>query len=382
MEKWINVFYDKERTKACYRFPKKLNKDSEYCAAVNEFFDMLIADLKENKISELFIEIAQRYKKLFQEVMTNYLSGNIVGAYNIIEQMIKEYKESGIIFSKLSKSYSFNYYVIENKKWDSFLFYRARKGDISDENQDDALKHTPFDMISKIGSYRFSIPGQPCLYLGSSTYDCWIEMGRPEDRDFNAGCILLKKDYEILNLATDIWVLLNAISVLKEQSDKEMMFKSYLISQITSFCIVETNRSFKSEYIFSQLITLASKTNNIDGISYISKRVSTNEFGHNICMNLALFVPYEEEVKYSQSMTSEMYVGIPVNYAYFEKLKRAPLNISIESLPYEITQKAICIGDFENQIPYRETHFYDYDRYLRQITLRKYEGDINHGNLS
>ena len=373
MEKWMNVFYDKDRTKECYRFPKKLNRDSEYCTAVNDFLDTLITDLQENEIDKSFIEIALQYRNLFQEVMKKYLSGNIVGAYNIIEQMIKEYKESGIIFSKLSKSYSFNYYVIENKEWDSFLFYRARKGDVSDENKEDVLKHTPFDMISKIGSNRFSIPGQPCLYLGSSTYDCWIEMGRPDDRDFNAGCILLKKDYEILNLATDIWVLLNAVSILKEQTDKEMMFKSYLISQITSYCVTEGNRNFKSEYIFSQLITLACKTNNIDGISYISKRVSTNEFGHNICMNLALFVPYEEGEKYSRSMTSEMNIGVPINYAYFEKLKRAPLNISIETLPYEITQKTICIGDFENQIPYRETHFYDYDRYLRQITLRKYE---------
>ena len=115
------------------------------------------------------------------------------------------------------------------------MFYRARIGDISNENKEDALKHTPFDKISKIGSYRFSIPGQPCLYLGSTSYDCWIEMGEPDDREFNAGCILLNKDYKIINLSTDIWILLGAMERLKEQVDKEMMFKSYLLSQVTSF---------------------------------------------------------------------------------------------------------------------------------------------------
>lgn len=89
-------------------------------------------------------------------------------------------------------------------------------------------------------------------------------------------------------------------------------------------------------------------------------------------MNLALFIPYEQGVKYSKSMISEMKIGTPINYAYFNKLKRASLNLSFEPLPYELKQGAIAIGDFENQIPYRETDFYDYDKYLRQITLKKY----------
>ena len=106
------------------------------------------------------------------------------------------------------------------------------------------------------------------------------------------------------------------------------MFKSYILSQVTSFVVKEERRNFKSEYIISQLITLACKSNNFAGISYISKRVSSNEFGHNICMNLALFIPYEQGVRYSQSMVSEMKIGNPVNYAYFNKLKRASLNPS------------------------------------------------------
>ena len=68
-----------------------------------------------------------------------------------------------------------------------------------------------------------------------------------------------------------------------------------------------------------------------------------------------------------------MKIGMPVNYAYFEKLKRAPLCLSIEHFDYENTQYPINIGDFENQTPYTETHFYDFDKYLRQITWRQYK---------
>ena len=372
IDKWMKIFYSDKGTKDNYKFPKKLNKDTEYHGAVLEFMDTLIKDLIVNNVENSFVDIAKNYKKILDKVLKEYYSGRIVVAYNIIEKLVTEYQKSGIIFSKISKSYSFNYYVIENKKWDYFLFYRARVGDISTENKDDALKHTPFDMISKIGSNRFSIPGQPCLYLGSSSYDCWIEMGKPSDKDFNVGCILLNKDYEILNLATDNDVLLGTIEYLKEQNEKEMMFKSYILSQVTSFVVREERRNFKSEYIISQLITLACKSKNIEGISYISKRVSANKFGHNICMNLALLIPYEQGTRYSKGMISEMKIGNPVNYAWFDKLKRASLNLSIEHLPYELKQKQMAVGDFENQSPYIYTDFYDYDRYLRKITFQKY----------
>lgn len=372
MEKWEKVFYDKG-TKKNYRFPKNLNKDNEYFEEVLKFMNTLIEDLRSNDIEQAYIKIAEEYKNLFQSVLTKYYEGKIVDAYNIINDLIKEYKDNYIIYCKLSKSFSFNYYVIENKKWDEFIFFRARVGNIEKENKKNVLKHTPFDMISKIGSNRFSIPGQPCLYLGSTSYACWIEMDKPSDKDFNVGCILLNKDYEILNLSTDIQVFLGAVSVLKEESDKQMMFKSYLLSQVTSFCVKEEKRNFKSEYIISQLITLACKSNGIEGISYISKRVSSNVFGHDICMNLALFVPYEHGKKYSSIMETQMKIGIPVNYAYFEKLKRAPLCLSIEHFAYENSKYPTNIGAYENQIPYTETHFYDFDKYLRQITRQQYK---------
>ena len=372
MEKWEKVFYNKG-TKKNYRFPKNLNKENEYFEEVLKFMDTLIEDLRSNGIEQIYIKIAEEYKSLFKSILIKYYEGNIVDAYKIINDLIREYKNNNIVYSKLSKSFSFNYYVIENKIWDEFIFFRARVGNIENENKENALKHTPFDMISKIGSNRFSIPGQPCLYLGSTSYDCWIEMDKPSDKDFNVGCILLNKDYKILNLSTDIRVFLNAISILKEEKDKQMMFKSYLLTQVTSFRVKEEKRNFKSEYIISQLITLACKSNGIEGISYISKRASSNVFGHNICMNLALFVPYEHGKKYSSIMETEMKIGIPVNYAYFEKLKREPLCLSIKHFDYENSPYPINIGDFENQIHYSETHFYDFDRYLRQITWKQYK---------
>lgn len=134
MEKWEKVFYDKG-TKKNYRFPKNLNKDNEYFEEVLKFMNTLIEDLRSNDIEQAYIKIAEEYKNLFQSVLTKYYEGKIVDAYNIINDLIKEYKDNYIIYCKLSKSFSFNYYVIENKKWDEFIFFRARVGNIEKENK-------------------------------------------------------------------------------------------------------------------------------------------------------------------------------------------------------------------------------------------------------
>ncbi|OUQ07022.1 hypothetical protein B5E92_10000 [Erysipelatoclostridium sp. An15] len=366
-EKWYNVFYTDNGRKENYKFPKIINKDNEYYSSVIGLMDSLLTDMKEEDINGEFIEIAKKYKSIFKNILDEYYSGNIIKAYDLVEKLVNEYKESDILVSNISKSYSFNYYVIGNKKWDEFVFYRARLGREEHNYTKDDLKHTPFNMISKIGTYRFSIPGQPCLYLGTTTYDCWLEMKKPQNNEFNAGCILLKKDYIILNLSIDVGFFTEMSKSIKQNILKDL-FKLLLVSMVTSYCISEEPRYFKSEYIISQLFTLACKSNEIDGIAYISKRVSSNAFGHDICMNLALFIPYEHGKEYSAITENEMIIGIPVNFAFFDKLYSSITGSIIDRLPFERSPYIKNIGNFEYQVPYKKTKFYDFDKYLYKLT--------------
>ncbi len=38
--------------------------------------------------------------------------------------------------------------------------------------------HAPFEMTHR--SYRFSMPGEPAVYLANSVYLCWLECGEPD----------------------------------------------------------------------------------------------------------------------------------------------------------------------------------------------------------
>ena len=66
------------------------------------------------------------------------------------------------------------------------------------------MLHLPNSMRSKSGNYRFSIPGNPSMYLANSSYGCWIEMGCPAEIDFNVSPILLEGNQRIFNLARSI----------------------------------------------------------------------------------------------------------------------------------------------------------------------------------
>lgn len=79
-----------------------------------------------------------------------------------------------------------------------------------------------------VSTQRFSIPGVPCLYLGTTSYVCWLEMDKPHDSEFNV--------------------------------------------YATSFSIKNKERKFKSEYIVSQLIMQCLSELLIDGIAYASKK--------------------------------------------------------------------------------------------------------------
>lgn len=66
---------------------------------------------------------------------------------------------------------------------DFFLWFRMRSGEY--EKRGD-LFHVPWDKRDRISSGRYSIEGQPCLYLSSAPQIAWYEMGMPKNASISA----------------------------------------------------------------------------------------------------------------------------------------------------------------------------------------------------
>ena len=140
------------------------------------------------------------------------------------------------------------------------------------------------------------------------------------------------------------------------------LLKLFVLTFSTSFKVETADRHFKSEYILSQLIMLAAKNKGIDGISYLSKRVSNDLFASVAGVNVVLFATYNGEKKYSE-ITEHLKNDDSFNYSMYKQLlacqKYKRPNLRIDHCPYINT-----IGSFSRQIPYKETEFYEFDKYI------------------
>ena len=228
------------------------------------------------------------------------------------------------------------------------------------------MLHIPFINRSIVKSERFSIPGLPSLYLGNTSYVCWLEMGRPADFRFNVSPVLLDNSQKIFNLTVTLQNFYNAIDL--EVSNKEIeqklskLMKIYLLNYATSFNVSEQNRNFKSEYIISQMIMLACKNKGLNGITYHSKKVSHDIFASILGVNLVLFADYNGERDYS-SICDHIENGDSFNYSMFKQLLPS-LNYKDYCLRIDASAYIKNIGTFTRQFPYRETQFYMFDKYL------------------
>lgn len=62
---------------------------------------------------------------------------------------------------------------------DEKIFYRMRVFESRNYVDYKEMFHVPLDMRGIIKTQRYSFPGYPCLYLGTSINACWEELHRP-----------------------------------------------------------------------------------------------------------------------------------------------------------------------------------------------------------
>lgn len=156
-------------------------------------------------------------------------------------------------------------------------FYRIRvhKQNFPLNSQD--LFHIPYQHRGKVKTQRFSIPGFPSLYLGTTVYVCWEELNRPSINDFQA---VRLKNIEPINVID--------LSPPKRNSDTYEHYKYLMVWPLvfaSSIKVRNNDDFFKPEYIIPQLLLQwVREKEEIDGISYqtthidYSKTLSRGEF--------------------------------------------------------------------------------------------------------
>lgn len=334
------------------RLPIVIDKDIDYLDDLEQKYVELRKRAEQAGADAISLNIIDYFQKEILNSLRRHYNGDREASYKIIRNLICDIGDHPFATSKLNDSYAF-----PGRHESELQFFRSRKGNPSAAYTANEMLHLPKKLRAKSGNYRFSIPGNPSLYLSNTSYGCWIETGYLSDNEFNVSPVLLDGSQKVFNLAVS---LANSNELNNcESSYVHCWLKLYMLTIATSYVIHEESRTFKSEYIISQSIMIGCKKLGYDAIAYYSKRVTSDSFA--LCaINLVLFVEYTGE--YSD-VANHMIMNDSFNYGLYKQL-----NDSINNKSYELrsvsTGYITNIGMYNHQYAYRETYYYDFDRFL------------------
>lgn len=80
------------------------------------------------------------------------------------------------------------------------LFYRARVFKTNGRKSYTEMFHIPLDKRGIVETQRYSAPGYPCLYLGSSINACWEELRKPRFDDMMVSLFVVNEKFPVLDL--------------------------------------------------------------------------------------------------------------------------------------------------------------------------------------
>ncbi|WHP63846.1 hypothetical protein [Vibrio harveyi] len=209
------------------------------------------------------------------ESLDEYLSGSAGGAYDIFERLMN----LPIISQNIPKLV---HDMKHFSKGDDSL-YRVRCSD-SELSERKEMFHIPFHLRHLVGTQRYSIAGLPCLYLGTSIYVCWQEMGKPDLNKMHLSRYRCenKSDVKVINFSYSLETLKKSnfenFLFFENEDDNIELQIAYLVMypllMACSFNRAFNGGAFNIEYIIPNLLLqwISKEKSLVSGISYFSTK--------------------------------------------------------------------------------------------------------------
>lgn len=314
----------------------------------NEFYKKLLTiapstyDASRYDFRQHLKKCFDKYLRWLDEYDFGYIKDNNIETINLIKEAVQLYYEG-----RHSKAFEcikdHLYYLWDHINFPFKDYYRMRIFDDGEKHDRNGMFHIPFNKRTIVKTQRFSAPGYPCLYLGTSAYICWEEMLRPN----------LDRCY-VSRFHIDDSISLFDLTLPPKKQVKDDEIDSYLLSRfpliIASMVKVANPKDpFKPEYIIPQLLMewiidqRSERSNNrIMGIAYTSVQKSYDfNFSPLKSINVAIpaFSPFEGN--YSEELCKMFQLTNPT----CDELERA-------KCPYDIIERKenMDIWDYKYQI--------------------------------
>lgn len=179
---------------------------------------------------------------------------------------------SSYLLFREAMSYLDTRMLIKNLTSECFFRLRTKKTVNPDE-----MFHIPMEERYKVGTRRYSFPGLPCLYFGSSVDVCKLESLNNSSCDYSIAQYKLKE-----GVFCKVFDLTYFFSMNYDEMDEETMQSFIDLLPLIILCSIrcdypnDANVRFKKEYIIPQMLleyimdNQPHEMNNVIGIKYRS----------------------------------------------------------------------------------------------------------------
>lgn len=378
MFEWVEQLF--QDTKLCA--PIFLERENQFNDTFCNHLDLLIARLKDGDAPPSLVNQASSLSVELKEIIAVYYRGNLEEAQARITNIVASLLHNPFAVSHINDSPSIKGIgsFISEEGFENIRvavpdFFRARISHNGEAFMPQQMLHIRFSEREKVSTQRFSVPGLPCIYLCTSTYGCWTEMGRPADNTFCVSAIKLDNCLQIFNLGINDYILRQLADYANKNRDEleitckvktalEELFPLWMLSYASSFKIQQCNMQFRSDYIIPQMLMLAVKKFGLNGVAYFSKQNRYDHFAFPISVNVTLFADYNKEKELSQ-ICKFISVSRAINYSEFKQLYASSQH-SHYSLFVDL-----FYGNYADiagrQHSYNETEFHQFDKYLLSV---------------
>jgi hypothetical protein len=232
---------------------------------LRDFHNLLVSDKKTSVISRERIDYLI---KMIQTMYDEYYLGHHSKAYDYFKKALVYNTRGELITSTISDE----------------PLYRARINDSTADFNNDEMFHIKNRDRGKVKTQRFSFPGLPCLYLGTSSYVCWQELDRPAFDKFQVALFGVKdkgKSAKVLDLCIHPYSFYKELERCdngQQTEHQDLDLEQYLIwwpiMAACSVMVEHPNDPFKPEYVFPQFMLeyVLEEQPELIGIKYFSNK--------------------------------------------------------------------------------------------------------------
>jgi hypothetical protein len=340
---------------------------TNYLNEVREIYDNIPTQynlIKEDNFYNL-TEIVREIKRSINE----YLKGYPSNAFTKLEE--------GIDTQLLHNGYLNHIMTLKDKSLNRL--YKMRIG-TNHTYSSTEMFHIPLQLRGLVSTNRYSIPGVPCVYLGSSPLTCWEELNKPDLNTVQTS-LFVTKNISYLNLSTPPAAIIDNLELMYQQNGTSDAVMKTIYKELKSYIIVwpllaacsirvkNITHTFKPEYIIPQLLLQwIRRSKQFDGICYFSTKVN------NYTMNTAeLYInfafPIQEQKKrgYCSILRNKFTITDAVPWQMFQFYKNTQFARSNE----EAIQAELEFVE-GMKLPYIAT---DFNR-LESLLINKLENNI------